>query len=75
MDIGIEIAGGAWIFLGAILLTLVGVIIGYYTRTGSGIAESPYGKIYGGAPGARGASNVLGKDQRQRVSDWTRGTR
>jgi hypothetical protein len=75
MDIGIELAGGAWIFLGVIFLVLAGVIFGYYTRTGSGISETPYGKVYGGAPGARGVSTALGKDASVRVSDWTRGTR
>ena len=43
---------------------LAGVVYGYFTVGGSGIAETPYGKVYGGAPGANGPS-----------SDWTRGTR
>jgi hypothetical protein len=45
-----------------------------YTVRGSGITQRPYGKIYSGAPGARGASNISGHDERERVS-WSRGTR
>jgi len=48
--------------------------VGYYTRKGSGIEPRPYGKIYGGAPGAFGPGSVSGKDDRERV-DWSRGTR
>ena len=33
----IAVAGGAWIFLGVVILMLVGVVIGFYTRRGSGI--------------------------------------
>ena len=32
------------------IVLLVGVIYGYYTVSGSGIAEHPYGKVYGGRP-------------------------
>ena len=41
---------------------------------GSGINPRPYNKIYGGAPGAFGPSDVSGKDHREHVS-WSRGTR
>ena len=40
------------------------VVYGYYTVEGSGIAETPYGKIHGGAPGAIGPSSVSGRDER-----------
>ena len=33
------------------IVMLVGVVYGYYTVSGSGIAEHPHGKIYSGAPG------------------------
>jgi hypothetical protein len=56
-------------------IMLVGVVYGYYTVSGSGIAETPYGKIYGGAPGAHGPSSASGRDERVSISDWTRGTR
>jgi hypothetical protein len=53
----------------------VGVVYGYYTVHGSGIAETPYNKIYGGAPGALGKASVSGKDERVDMRTWTRGTR
>ena len=53
----------------------VGVVYGYFTVKGSGISETPYGKIYGGAPGAFGPGNASGHDDRVSMSDWTRGTR
>ena len=34
------------------IVMFVGVVYGYYTVDGSGIAEHPYHDIYGGAPGA-----------------------
>ncbi len=57
------------------IVMLIGVIYGYYTVSGSGIAETPYNKIYGGAPGAHGASNVSGRDDRVVMRDWSRGTK
>ena len=54
---------------------LAGVIYGYYTVDGSGIAETPYGKIYGGAPGAHAPASASGRDAGVTISDWTRGTR
>jgi hypothetical protein len=57
------------------IVMLIGVIYGYYTVSGSGIAETPYGKIYGGAPGAHGPASASGRDERVSIRDWTRGTR
>jgi hypothetical protein len=48
----IALSGGAWIFLGVVILMLVGVIIGFYTRRGSGMDLHPYRHVHGGAPGA-----------------------
>jgi hypothetical protein len=48
----VALAGGTWIFLGVVVLFLVGVIIGFYTRRGSGVDQHPYRHVYGGAPGA-----------------------
>ena len=58
-----------------IFALFVGVVYGYYTVRGSGIAETPYGKVYGGAPGAYGPASASGKDQLVTVRDWSRGTR
>ena len=56
-------------------LMLIGAVYGYFTVSGSGIAETPYGKVYGGAPGAHSPSSASGRDERVSISDWTRGTR
>ena len=74
MLIAMALAGGSFILLAVMLIALVGVIFGYYTRIGSGINPRPYNKIYGGAPGAFGPGDVSGKDHREHVS-WSRGTR
>jgi len=57
------------------IVMFIGVVYGYYTVDGSGIAERPYGKIYGGAPGAFGPGSASGRDDRVDMSSWTRGTR
>jgi hypothetical protein len=67
-------ADGSLIFLAVLVIAFFGVVFGYFTRTGSGINPRPYGKIYGGAPGAFGPGNVSGHDDRERVP-WSRGTR
>jgi hypothetical protein len=58
-----------------IVALFIGVVYGFYTEKGSGIAARPYNKVYSGAPGARGASNVSGRDAGVSMHDWTRGTR
>jgi hypothetical protein len=65
---------GSLIIVAVCLWTFVGVVVGYYTQRGSGIIARPYGKVYGGAPGAIGPGEVSGHDSRERV-DWSRGTR
>ena len=72
--IAATLAGGTWVIVGFMAFLFVGVVVGYYTATGSGITPRPYGKIYGGAPGAIGPSDVSGKDHREIVS-YSRGTR
>jgi hypothetical protein len=57
------------------IVMLVGVIYGYYTVSGSGIAEHPYGKIYSGAPGAYGPASASGHDDTIAMRNWSRGTR
>ena len=74
MTIAIALAGGSFIFLGVMLVALVGLVFGYFTRIGSGINPRPYNKIYGGAPGAFGPGSVSGRDDREQA-DWSRGTR
>ncbi|HYP47662.1 MAG TPA: hypothetical protein VEQ61_03400 [Thermoleophilaceae bacterium] len=57
------------------VVMFVGVVYGYYTVGGSGISETPYGNVYGGAPGAFGPASASGRDERVSMSSWTRGTR
>ena len=68
-------AAGSEIILIVIGLLFVGVVYGYYTVKGSGISETPYGKIYQGAPGAVGAASASGRDERVTMRDWSRGAR
>ena len=51
------------------------VVYGYYTVGGSGIAETPYGKIYSSAPAAGRKATASGRDDRIVMRDWSRGTR
>jgi hypothetical protein len=69
------LAGGSWIMLIFMVVLLAGVVFGYFTTRGSGISEHPYGKVYGGAPGAIGPGSASGRDPRARIGDWSRGTR
>jgi lipoprotein signal peptidase len=73
MTTTIALADGSWIFLAGVIFFLVGNIIALYTRTGSGINQHAYGKIYGGAPGASVDSSISGHDGREH--NWSRGTR
>ena len=64
------------IALGIVITALfVGISYGWYTVKGSGIAERPYGKVYGGAPGAFGPGSASGHDDRVSMRDWSRGAR
>lgn len=56
------VAGGSWILLLVMVLMLAGVIIGFYTRRGSGIASHPTDGR-GEAPGAKGRGEASGKDE------------
>jgi hypothetical protein len=76
MITGIALAGGAWIFLAFLIVAFFGIVIGYFTVKGSGITPRSYGKIYGGAPGAKHGGDASGRDGGfERISDWSRGTR
>ena len=65
------LAGGATIFGIFLVVYLLAVVHGLYSRSGSGIAQHPYRDAYGDAPGARIPSS-LGRDTARR---YTRGTR
>jgi hypothetical protein len=57
------------------LVMFVGVVYGYYTTEGSGIAEHPYRDVYGGAPGAFAPASASGRDRTALIANWSRGTR
>jgi hypothetical protein len=71
--LGIELAGGALVFLAFVVLYLVAVIHAVYSESGSGIGHHPYRHVYGGAPGAANDGRPSGRDRD--VLIWTRGTR
>jgi lipoprotein signal peptidase len=73
MTTTIALAGGSWIFLAGVIFFIVGNVVALYTRTGSGINQHAYGKIYSGAPGASIDSSISGHDGREH--NWSRGTR
>jgi hypothetical protein len=72
--LGFALAGGSGVFLVFTVLFVAVVVYSLYTARGSAITQRPYGKVYSGAPGAIGPSNLSGHDERERVS-WSRGTR
>jgi hypothetical protein len=59
--IGINLAGGWEVFAGFLVVFLLAVTVGLYTRGGSAINQRPYGDVHGDAPGALGSS-VLDHD-------------
>ena len=65
---------GSLIFLVFLIVGFFGLVIGYFTVRGSGINPRPYGKVYGGAPGANTPGEVSGRDPREH-NDWSRGTK
>jgi flagellar basal body-associated protein FliL len=62
------------ILIAILLVIFAGVIYGYFTRSGSGIDEHPSDGL-DGAPGAKGPSEVSGKDQGEISTLDTHGTR
>ena len=71
--LGIDLAGGSLIFLLFLVAFTIAVAYSLYGRRGNAITYQPYGKIYGGAPGAaRGTSELRGRDRE--ISSWSRGT-
>jgi hypothetical protein len=57
------------------IVMFVGVVYGYYTVDGSGIAEHPYRNMYGDSPGAFGPASASGRDELVYIANWSRGTR
>jgi hypothetical protein len=55
-----SLADGAWIFGGFVVVWLIAIAYGYYTRKGSAINQRTYGDV--DAPGAK-APSVLSHDR------------
>lgn len=72
MPIALTFAAGSWSFLAFLVLFLLAIAHGYYTRTGSAINQRPYNNGGGDAPGAE-IPSTLGRDVARR--DYSRGTR
>src|SRR5438270_2805012 len=66
----LALAGGWWIFLIFIVVTVFVLGFGYYTVRGSGIHQRPYRRP-GGPPES---PSELGHDITQEVGLWERGT-
>jgi protein-disulfide isomerase len=64
------VAGGTWIFLGVLVALFFIVVFGYYTRTGSGISQTPYRR----PDGPPESPSELAHDITQDVQRWQRGT-
>lgn len=71
MPIALAMAAGSWAFLAFLVLFLLAISHGYYTRTGSAINQRPHNGG-GDAPGAK-IPSTIGRDVDRR--DYSRGTR
>jgi hypothetical protein len=72
MPIALALVDGSWIFLGFLVLFLLAISHGYYSRSGSAINQHPYSDPGGDAPGAE-IPSTIGRDVDRR--DYSRGTR
>jgi protein-disulfide isomerase len=68
--IPLALAGGTWIFVAVVVALFFILVFGYYTRTGSGISQTPYRRP-GGPPESPGE---LAHDTTQELRNWERGT-
>lgn len=71
--LGIDLAGGAMVFLAFVIFFLLAIIHAVYSDSGSGIAHRPYRHVHGGAPGAAHEGRLSGADRD--IVRWSRGTR
>lgn len=70
LPLPLALAGGSWIFLIFVVVLLIAVVFGYYTRSGSGISQTPYRR----ADGPPESPSELAHDITQDVRNWERGT-
>ena len=69
------LAGGSWIFLAFMIVMFFGVVGGFYTVKGSGISERPHERSGSGAPAAKSPASTSSRYERERLQNWSRGTR
>src|SRR6516165_6298159 len=70
IPVPIALAGGTWIFVGVVVALFFALVFGYYTRTGSGISQTPYRR----PDGPPESPSELAHDTTQNLQDWQRGT-
>ena len=68
--IPLALAGGSWIFVAVAVAVFFIVAYSYYTRTGSGISQTPYRDPHGPPE----SPSELAHDTTQDVRNWERGT-
>ncbi len=64
------LAGGTWIFVGVVVALFFIVVFSYYTRTGSGISQTPYRR----PSGPPESPSELAHDTTGNLRNWQRGT-
>jgi len=70
ISISLALAGGIWIFVGVVVALFFILAYGYYTRTGSGISQTPYRR----PDGPPESPSELAHDTTQTLQNWERGT-
>jgi Thioredoxin len=68
--IPLALAGGTWIFVGVVVALFFVFVFGYYTRTGSGISQTPFRR----PDGPPESPSELAHDTTQHLQNWERGT-
>lgn len=69
-------ASGGWIVAGVFLVAIVGVAVGIFSRSGSGIDQHPLGGERGdAAPNSEGTGDVTGQDRDEPAAFDEHGTR
>jgi hypothetical protein len=67
----IALSGGTWIWMGVLIVGFFAVVIGWYTRKGSGINQHPYADLDHDSGPER--PSELAHDTTQEIDNWTRG--
>jgi hypothetical protein len=70
ITIPLALAGGTWIFVVFVVVLFFVLVFGFYTRTGSGISQTPYRR----PDGPQESPSELAHDTTQDVHNWERGT-